>query len=114
MIYLASPYSHPSPTVRDERAAKVGEFAASCAKAGFALYCPIAAWHHLAVKYKLPEDVIFWQKLNFRILRHASELWVFQIDGWENSQGLAGEKHLAERLGIVTRNFHAKTFLEIL
>ena len=113
MIYLASPYSHPSKLVRAERAAKVGEFAASCAKAGLLIYSPIASWHHLAVKHDMPSDAVFWQKLDFSILRHASELWLFQLDGWKDSQGMAGEKHLAERLDITVRNFDGNTFLEV-
>ncbi len=114
MIYIGSPYSDPSPLVRNDRAYRVGAFAASCAKKGLVVYCPIASWHHLAKEHGLPSDFQFWKRLNFGILRHCTEMYVLCLAGWNKSIGLTGEIELARNLYIPVRHFDGETFLEVL
>ena len=114
MIYIASPYSSPIKSEREDRAYQVGAFAAHCVKRGHVVYCPIAAWHHLAVEHKLPGDACFWERLNRRILRHCFEMWVLKLDGYDDSEGVNAEIIFAKALGITLRYFDGDNFAEVI
>lgn len=100
MIYLASPYSHPDPDVRADRAARVATVAARLFCSGAKVYCPIAAWHWVALEHDLPKHWVTWRALDFEFLRHATELFVLKLDGWEESVGVSAEIDLAEHMEI--------------
>ena len=110
MKYIGSPYSDPSKEVRAVRAYKVGKFASYCIMRGHVVYCPITSWHHLAEEHNLSTDFQFWKRLNFQILRFASEMWVLRLDGWVRSVGLAGEMEMAGDLFIPIIHFDGITF----
>ena len=103
MIYLASPYSHKDPAVMAERAEAVAASAAHFMRAGEKLYCPIAAWHWVALNHDLPKDWPTWRGLDFEFLRHSAELWILMLDGWEDSVGVTAEHDLAEHIGLPVR-----------
>lgn len=113
MIYIASPYSHPDPTVMDIRADVVGHFAVHCFRAGNKVYCPIASWHHLAMEYRLDGSYETWRGLNMAFLRHASELWILHLEGWDKSRGVSEELQIATALNIPVRHFEDDGFEEI-
>lgn len=100
MIYLASPYTHPDPFVREERylrAAKALSYLLSQKKWA---YSPIVHCHELAKIGGLPPDAAFWQAYDFYVLSKCDTFMVLRIDGWEQSKGVAAELAEAERLGI--------------
>lgn len=103
MIYLASPYSDPDPDVMAERANEVAAIAAKLFCNGLHIYCPIAAWHWVAVDHELPKDWPAWRGLDFAFLRHATEMWIADIPGWEKSVGVTAERKLAEHMEIPVR-----------
>ena len=63
MIYLASPYSHPDPAVRERRFRAACSAAAFLLQAGHAVFSPIAHGHVLA-EHGLPTDWSFWQRFD--------------------------------------------------
>lgn len=101
-IYLASPYSHPDPAVREERYIAACKKAAQYARKGIAHFCPIAQSHPVA-SYMAPEDCMdfdLWMKLDLPLLKDAAELHVLCIDGWRSSRGVTKEIEFAQSLGI--------------
>jgi len=97
MIYLASPYSHPDPAVRQERFEAACRAAAALMRRGRQVFCPIAHSHSIVGRGG-PEDVKTWMKLDLKILRVCSELVVLLIPGYFDSCGVAHERSEAWRL----------------
>ena len=101
-IYLASPYSHPEATVRQERFVAACKKSAQYAVKGIPVFCPIAHTHHMA-DY-MPEDkrmdFALWMKLDLPLVRMASEVHVLCIDGWRSSRGVTREIEFATQCGI--------------
>lgn len=99
-IYIASPYSHEDPAVREERFAAVSAFTAELVREGTVAYSPIAHSHPLAVKYGLRGDFRFWMHQNYGMLCKASRMLVLCLDGWNDSDGVQAEIAFAEQCGI--------------
>jgi hypothetical protein len=99
MIYLAAPYSHPDPTVREERYQKVCEVTAILIRAGFPVFSPITHSHPL-VAYGLPTDWRFWSRLDEIYLKRCTMLLVLTFEGWDESEGVKAEIEMAKQLGI--------------
>lgn len=101
-IYLASPYSHPDPTVREARFKAVCKKAAEYLSEGKCVFSPIAHSHPL-VEF-LPEekcmDFEFWMKADLPILRDAAELHILMLEGWHGSRGVQRETEYADAIGI--------------
>lgn len=101
MIYLASPYTHYDPFIREERYIRACKVLAEqyLAKRLWA-YSPIVHCHELAKMVNLPREASFWMEYNFYMLAKCSELHVLRIDGWDQSKGIYEEINEAKRLGI--------------
>lgn len=110
MIYVASPYSHPDPFVVDKRFQAVEQFTARLIGAGMLAYSPIAAFHHMARRYSLPKDAIYWRAHNQHTMSHASELFVLRLPGWEESRGVQMEIDWADRMGLPV-SYHDSDFM---
>jgi len=98
MIYLASPYSHPDPAIREAR------FQAACRQAAEMLRCGIPAWSpiaysHALTMHGLPLDWKFWERFDRLFLEMCSEVWVLTLDGWQQSKGIQAEIEIARELG---------------
>ena len=98
--YLASPYTHQDPAIMDMRNKLAMAAAARLLKDGVHVYSPIVHCHELASRHDLPRDVGFWWSYNRAMLRHASNMVVLRIDGWDKSRGVAQEIAFAEHGGI--------------
>ena len=98
MIYLASPYSHPDPQVRQARFDAVRQAAAGLTTAGHAVIAPIVQGHPL-VRFGLPGDWSFWAPLARQYIARCDEVVVLQLDGWRESEGVRAELALARELG---------------
>lgn len=96
--YLASPYSHASPEVRQQR------FEAACAAAaelmlrGKKVFAPIAYTHPLE-SHTGPQSHDWWMGQDYPFLIVANELIVLMMDGWEDSKGVAEEIRVCTLLG---------------
>jgi nucleoside 2-deoxyribosyltransferase len=102
MIYLASPYSHPDPAVREARFEAVCRVAATLIKKGHVVFSPIAHSYPM-VRYGLPDDWQFWSAQDRRFLEACDELWVLTLDGWQQSIGIHAEIAIARELGKTVR-----------
>ena len=96
MIYIASPYTHPDPAVRQRRYEEVAAYAARCIATGEIVFSPIAYGHPLAALEDLPTSAGFWEKFNHGVLRRADRLRVLKMRGWYESVGVNRERELAE------------------
>lgn len=98
-IYLASPYSHPDPKVREQRFEQACKAAAELMAAGAIVFCPIAHSHPIGLW--LPNQTHeMWMAQDLPLLARATGLAVLQIDGWTESRGVQEEIDFALDHGI--------------
>lgn len=92
-IYLASPYSGPSKTIRTERYNAALKAVADLSRANPRnfIYSPIVYFHHLARDYDLPTDAGFWWAVNETALQNSKVMYVLALDGWRASPGVQME-----------------------
>src|SRR5574343_1954935 len=100
LTYLASPYSHPDPAVRERRFEEVCRVASELMERGEAVFCPIAPSHAIHVRRALPETYEFWMAMDLPILQHCSKVKVLMLDGWQTSKGVTREIQAAQAMGI--------------
>lgn len=89
--YLASPYTHPDPFVREARYLQAMIELTRRLKAGEHVYSPIVHCHELAKIADLPRDAKFWEAYNHTMLNRSSRLVVLCLPGWKESKGVADE-----------------------
>lgn len=99
-VYLASPYTHSEPQVREARFRAAAKAAAKLMKAGQVVFSPIAHSHPIELEFPEKEDGMFWKRQDIPILRHAEKLVVLMLDGWEQSSGIKWEVETALSLHI--------------
>lgn len=106
MIYVASPYTFKSPSIERVywkmkfRHAAVERYVAHLIKQGEFPYSPIVYAHEISHRYALPTDAEWWKSFNEHMLRKADVLHVYNMEGWEQSKGIAMEMQFAEACGI--------------
>lgn len=97
MIYLASPYSHKNPAIRNARYHAAFAYATYAMSKGEVIFSPIVYGHEFAINGYAQTDHLWWQRFNERILLAATELRVLQLIGWDDSLGVTHEIEFAER-----------------
>ena len=102
MIYLASPYSHDDPAIREQHFQAVCRETAELMRRGNVVFSPIVHGHPL-VGHGLPTDWPFWERFDREHLRRCDELVVLTLDGWRESVGVAAEIRIADELGTPIR-----------
>ena len=100
MIYLASPYSHRSVEVRDQRFRQACVAAGKLMKQGHVVFSPIAHTHPIAELVDLPKDWAFWARQDLFFLSESDRLVVLRLAGWQESRGVRAEIKYAEDQGI--------------
>lgn len=98
-IYLATPYSHPDPDVRIERFESVNKVAADLMNEGHLVFSPISHTHPIALAGDLPKGWEFWKEYDRTFIEWCDEVHILMLDGWEDSKGVTGEKHIAREMG---------------
>ena len=99
MIYLASPYNHADPAVREERYLSACRAAAKLMANELNVFSPIAHSHPIAVHGGLDAvDHDFWMRRDLPILRRCNAIMVLCLDGWEQSRGIRCELEEADRI----------------
>lgn len=98
-IYLACPYSHQDPKVREHRFNTSCNVSASLLKEGHVVISPISMSHPIAISNDLPLTFEFWQKQNHEFIRWCEEVYVLTIDGWKTSNGIKDEIEFATEIG---------------
>lgn len=104
-VYLASPYTHSDPAIRQLRYEQAAHATALFLADRVTIYSPIAQFHHIAFTHRLPFDISFWQYHNAAMLRSARSLYVLTLPGWEESKGVKWEIATALALHIPVHYF---------
>lgn len=107
MIYVASPYSSPEPTVRDQRFRLARKYVAHLLGKKIPAFSPIAYCHDISQLYNLPTDAGYWHHVNEQFLRVSESMHVLCIPGWENSVGVQYE------IGFMTARDRPITYIEL-
>lgn len=102
VVYVASPYSHESTSVRELRYKQVEAFTAELLKKGYVVFSPIVHCHQLGISFNLPTDFKFWANYCLTMLAKSDVLWVLQLDGWRESVGVQHEVEFAGYRNITT------------
>lgn len=91
-IYLASPYSHDSQTVRETRFQNICHVAGVLMERGYTVFSPIAHSHTISNYIGNPTETDFYLKQDVTFLeKWADEMWIIELDGWEESKGIKKE-----------------------
>ena len=92
LTYIASPYSHPTPEMRQQRANEATGFVAWAMKQGV-MYpiSPIAHSHEASVRCDLPTDAAWWQAYNHALFAACGSCCLLALHGWRESVGVAQE-----------------------
>lgn len=91
LIYLAVPYTHPDPAVREQRFEAANLAAAVLMTDGHLVFSPISHTHLMVIKYRLPVGFGFYQRWSRLFLSMSSRLIVLRVDGWQQSVGVKAE-----------------------
>lgn len=99
--YIASPYTHNDPMVRQRRFEKALDFTVWLAlKYRMWGFSPIGHSHHMSSLHpELPYTFEFWDNWNRAMIRPAVSMIVLQIPGWEESKGIAAEMEYCKEIG---------------
>lgn len=100
MIYLAGPYSHEDPKVREQRFEALTKRAAELMIDGFTVFSPITHGHAIAERHDLPLEFEWWQNQCLDMLSRATSMVVLRLDGYAESKGVAAEIAHAEKMKI--------------
>lgn len=92
-IYLAAPYTHSDPVIRNSRAELANWAAAELMQAGLEVFSPITHGH--AIANHLPPSVAhdhdFWMRQCLPMVERADALVILPLSGWNTSSGIARE-----------------------
>jgi hypothetical protein len=102
LVYLASPYSSPDPSMREERFQAACLAASHLMRVGLHVFSPIAHTHPILQAGKLPDGWEYWKAYDEAILSTCRALAVLQLGGWGSSRGIQGEVAIAQRLKLPT------------
>jgi hypothetical protein len=101
LTYLACPYSHPSPGMRDLRYEEATRATAWLIKQRkWNVFSPITHSHPIASLGLLPNSWKFWREIDREYLECCCRLVVLQISGWDTSTGVTEEIKIAAQLGL--------------
>jgi hypothetical protein len=103
VIYIASPYTHEDEYVMNARFEQISKITAKLAAEGVVAFSPITYGHTLLGFEKMPTNWAFWQNFCLSFLQHCNELWVYQMEGWEQSKGIAEEIEFAKKKEITIK-----------
>lgn len=102
MIYLASPYTHSDPSVREARFDAACLATAELVRSGHVVFSPIVHGHPL-VRFGLPVEWEYWERFDREHLRRCDQMVVLMLDGWRESRGVQAEIDLAIEMDLPIR-----------
>lgn len=92
LLYLACPYSHPDPSVREYRYCTANRVAAQLMKAGIVVFSPLS--HSVPISRHIPAvemDHRFWMNQDLPLLCQCDEVLVLYLEGCRQSLGVRAE-----------------------
>ena len=100
LVYLAAPYTHPDPFVKEARFHQINRTAAKLMAQGLFVFSPISHTHPIACAGDLPGDWAYWSAYDRAILECCARMIVLRLDGWDKSSGIKGELAIAAELNL--------------
>lgn len=97
LIYLASPFSHINPAVRQHRFEQARRFTIEGLRAGHAIFSPIV--YGMDMEKEIGTAFEPWQALNDSMILASEQVWCLCLDGWSDSRGVRHELEFAHELG---------------
>lgn len=97
MIFISSPYSNTDDKIVNERFDLTCELVALLLRKGNFVLSPIVHGHNL-LKYDLPGDWEFWENYCVDMIKSCDEVWVYDLPGWDESNGVKGEIKVGKQL----------------
>jgi hypothetical protein len=93
LTYVASPYSHPNPEIREWRFKTICLIVAGLMKYRKmkGLFSPIAHSHPIAVAGCMGGDIEQWMELDMALLQVCKKFLLVPLPGWSNSRGMRVE-----------------------
>lgn len=98
--YLASPYSHKNPVVKEFRELAVQYTASILTMKGYKLLEPIASCHRKSHMFDLPTGYEYWKERDRDYIARSDGVILLAIKGWKESVGVTDELEYANELGI--------------
>jgi hypothetical protein len=98
LVYLASPYAHPSAAVREARLEAVRYLCGQMVNQGRIVMSPLVYLGELAYKGVHPPQG--WYAFDLQLLARCDEMLVLQLPGWEDSRGVLVEIAGAQTKGM--------------
>lgn len=108
MIYLASPYSHPEPRIKEARFRAVSMAAAQLFKRGHLVFCPIAMSHPLAVYGNMDGSWETWAEFDRAMIPLCGTFAIYGLHGWSESVGVEAEHEIATEHGLNLEVIHPR------
>lgn len=103
-IYLAAPYSHPDPVVRQWRTELADKAAAYLMQANDQpVFSPLSHSHRVADHIDNHLDHDFWLRQDLGWLEACDWMYVLMLPGWDQSDGVALELEWAKKWQITIR-----------
>lgn len=102
-IYLGGPYSHPDENIRKKRYNAYRKLAMLILdKHESLVFSPITHSHPIVTVKNFPEKLWsydIWLTFDVKMLDVCDELWIAELDGWQESKGTAIEIEHAKATG---------------
>jgi nucleoside 2-deoxyribosyltransferase len=94
IVYLAGPYSHPDPAVREGRYTVITAVAAQLISKGRIVFSPLTMTHPIDQLLAGHSETLgsdYWVNFDEAFMEFCSEIVVVMVDGWDKSSGVARE-----------------------
>ncbi len=98
-FYLAAPYTHDDPDVRQQRWLDATRAAAWLMRQGHMVLSPISMGHPMTVM-GADGDWTAWQQACLAMLEACACMVILHVPGWEQSVGIAAEADHAHKIGM--------------
>lgn len=99
LIYLATPYSHKTKKMREDRESAVTILSGALDIDKHFNYSPITIETAVRRFFRLPTDWDDWREQDTNAIDHCDEVWVFTLDGFKKSRGVTAEIKYTKHLG---------------
>ena len=99
-IYLACPYTHKNPDVKNQRAKVSNSITAHLFDLNVITYSPISFWHHLAISHDLHGNFTNFREMDLYFISVSRGIIVICLEGWEESESVTEELKFADQLGL--------------
>ena len=94
LIYLACPYTHPTPDVRAERFHQATKAAAALIRQGYIVFSPITMTHPIDIEMAGADNTLgadFWVAFDETFMERCDVFVLLPLEGWQESKGVRRE-----------------------